>query len=398
MKSFTTHLATALVATGLALVLLRPRLAPEHPAPVAQIGRQAPRAAVAPSAPSPRALAPYHLPAVSPPALPADVLARVDADEQINMRVYAAVNHGVVNITSATELSSVFGDEESAGGSGSGFVIDHEGHILTNFHVVQGADILRVTLHDGSTYQAEMVGRDPSNDVAVVKIHAPSDKLVPLALGDSSKLFVGQKVLALGNPFGLERTLTTGIISSLDRTMRARNGRMIKGIIQTDAAINPGNSGGPLLNTRGEVIGLTTAIVSNVGQSAGIGFAVPINPIQRILKTLVENGRVIRADLGVRRVLATDSGLLVVDVAEGGPADRAGIRPMSVTTQHYGPYVIRRPDPESADLIVAIDGKPVQSVDELLNEVEAHAPGDKVNVTVMRGGKRRNVSVTLGRS
>jgi S1-C subfamily serine protease len=290
-----------------------------------------------------------------------------------------------------------FGDEEATG-SGSGFVIDGAGRILTNFHVIEGAQALQVTLHDGSTHDAVVVGADPSNDVAVIRI-APTDRLPPpLRLGESSKLAVGMKVLTVGNPFGLERTLTTGIVSALDRTMRAKNGRLIRGVIQTDAAINPGNSGGPLLNTRGEVIGLTTAIISQVGQSAGIGFAIPIDAIRRILPQLVEHGRVIRADLGIRRVFVTEAGLLVGEVVEGGPADRAGIQPIQARIQQVGPFRVRRLDPDTADIIVAVDGKRVRNSDELLNLVEAHEPGEVVVLTVMRGGRRRDVRVVLGRS
>ncbi|HEX8202431.1 MAG TPA: trypsin-like peptidase domain-containing protein, partial [Isosphaeraceae bacterium] len=304
---------------------------------------------------------------------------------------------GVVNITSTTEMEGLFGEETSSG-TGSGFVLDRQGHILTNFHVVEGAETLRVTLFDGSTEDAEVVGLDPSNDVAVLRVQVPAESLTPVPLGDSAHLLVGQKVLALGNPFGLERTLTTGIISSLDRSLKAKNGRTIKGIIQTDAAINPGNSGGPLLNSRGEVIGMNTAIYSQVGQSAGIGFAVPINSIRRILPQLIEHGRVIRADLGVTRVYKLDEGLLVVDVAEDGPAERAGLRPIRVRIERIGPYVRRRLDPDSADVIVAIDGTPVKNVDDLLTEVEAHAPGEAVTVTLLRGGRKVNVRVTLGQT
>jgi S1-C subfamily serine protease len=303
----------------------------------------------------------------------------------------------VVNITTSAEGSGFFGDETSSG-TGSGFVIDKAGHILTNFHVVEGADTVQVTLADGSTHDAEVVGRDASNDVAILRINVGADRLVPVALGDSSKLLVGQKVLAVGNPFGLERTLTTGIISSLDRSLKAKNGRMIKGIIQTDAAINPGNSGGPLLNSRGEVIGMNTAILSQVGQSAGISFAVPINAITRILRPLLEHGRVIRADIGLARVYRHNEGLLVLSVVEGGPADRAGIRPigMKLVRTTFGP--VRRLDPDSADIIVAVDGKPARTVDDLLNEVESHAPGEQVTVTVLRGGRTVDVPVTLGES
>jgi len=239
---------------------------------------------------------------------------------------------------------------------------------------------------------------DASNDVAVVRVRIAPDRLVAVPLGDSSKLLVGQKILALGNPFGLERTLTSGIISSLDRSLRAKNGRMIKGIIQTDAAINPGNSGGPLLNSRGEVIGMNTAILSQVGQSAGISFAVPINSITRILKPLIEHGRVIRADLGITRVFTTNEGLVVLGITEGGPADRAGIQPIRMKVVRYGSTFYRRLDPDSADMIVAIDGKRIRNVDELLTTVEAHAPGDVLKVTVNRAGDLVDISVRLGQS
>jgi S1-C subfamily serine protease len=382
-KPAATHLLTILVTLGLAAVWF----GQARRSPVAQIpGRGRVEIPAGPA-----------VPPVPPPPLPEDLLKLVDADEQINIRVYAAVNKSVVNITTSAEGSGFFGDESSSG-TGSGFVIDKAGHILTNFHVVEGADTVQVTLADGESHDAEVIGKDASNDVAVLRVRAPADRLVPVALGDSSKLLVGQKVLAVGNPFGLERTLTTGIISSLDRSLKAKNGRMIKGIIQTDAAINPGNSGGPLLNSRGEVIGMNTAILSQVGQSAGISFAVPIGAISRILRPLLEHGRVIRADLGLTRVYRRGDGLLVLGVAEGGPADRAGIRPIGVKLMRTGFGVIRRLDPETADAIVAIDGKPVKSVDDLLNEVEAHAPGEQVTLTVIRGGREVEVPVTLGQS
>lgn len=336
----------------------------------------------------------YSPPATPPPPIPPEILAAVDADEEINIRVYDADNRGVVNITSAAS-AGFFGDE-LATGTGSGFVIDKQGHILTNYHVVASAEQLAVTLADGSQHKAGLVGVDPNNDVAVVRIDAPADVLHPLPLGDSTNLRVGQKVLAIGNPFGLERTLTTGIISSLDRSIKAKNNRTIKGIIQTDAAINPGNSGGPLLNTRGEVIGMNTAILSAVGQSAGIGFAVPINHIKRILTPLIETGRVVRADLGVREVFVTDRGLYVMDLDEDGPAARAGLRPMQTVIERRGRYYRERPDPNTADLIVAIGGTPVASVDELLSEVESHQPGETVTITTVRGGRKRDVKVTLG--
>ena len=205
-------------------------------------------------------------------------------------------------------------------------------------------------------------------------------------------------IMALGNPFGLERTLTSGIVSSLDRSLKAKNGRMIKGIIQTDAAVNPGNSGGPLLNSRGQVIGMNTAIISQVGQSAGISFAVPINSITRILKPLIENGRVIRADLGITRVYATEEGLLVMAVADGGPAELAGIQPAQLKEERRGMFLRRYIDTDSADLIVAIEHKRVKNVEELLTEVEKHQPGQTIRVTVIRNGQPTDVRVQLGRS
>ena len=378
MKSLAAHLATVLITLSLVLMWRGDR--PRNNLAGGSLG----------GARTPE----FRRPEVPPP-LPEGPL---DLDEQVNVRVYEADNRGVVNITAVSVGNRFFDEEGSGGGTGSGFVLDRQGHILTNFHVISGAESLEVTLSDGSTEPAEVVGVDPSNDVAVVRVAVSAEKLVPLALGDSSGLRVGQKVLALGNPFGLQRTLTTGIVSSLDRSIRAKNGRIIKGIIQTDAAINPGNSGGPLLNSRGEVIGVNTAILSSVGQSAGIGFAVPINAIKRILKPLIEHGRVIRADLGLKQVYATDQGIYVLDLVEGGPANRAGLRPLEVIIERRGRYYRRRPDPDSADRIVAVDGHPVRTLDELLSEVEAHAPGETARVRVVREGRERDVDVVLGES
>jgi S1-C subfamily serine protease len=380
MKSTITHLSAVLIT--LALVSLWVNL----------------HRMTQPAHSSPRATEPvrevFQPPRVDLPEIPKDVLDKVDADEQVNIRVYESDNRGVVNITTAS-TGGFFGDEVSAGG-GSGFVIDKQGHVLTNYHVVADAELLQVTLADGSQAPARVIGVDPNNDVAVIRVQASPESLYPLPMGDSSALKVGQKVLAIGNPFGLERTLTTGIISSLDRTIKSKNRRLIKGIIQTDAAINPGNSGGPLLNTRGEVIGMNTAILSSVGQSAGIGFAVPINHIKRILKPLIETGHVVRADIGIRQVFVTDRGLYIIDMDDDGPAARAGLRPVQTRVVRRGLYSYERPDPESADLIVAVNGTPVRSVDELLTEVEARQPGETVSVTSIRNGRRREVKVTLG--
>jgi S1-C subfamily serine protease len=399
-RTLSAHTATALITLTLAFVIsgghfsgrflpaqtFGPRRQLDTPPPPEPVTQEPPasttRATINPQAPLP----------------PEDVLKELDPDERNNVRVYAAANKGAVNITTEADGLGFFGDESSTG-TGSGFVLDKQGHILTNYHVVQFASSVRVTLFDGTPHQAKVIGVDASTDVAVLLIKVPAEKLFPLALGDSSTVLVGQKILALGNPFGLERTLTAGIISSLDRSLKAKNGRMIKGIIQTDAAINPGNSGGPLLNSKGHVIGLNTAIVSQVGQSAGISFAVPINAIARILNQLIVNGRVIRADLGITRVYATGSGLLVLDLVEGGPADQGGIQPIRMRVEQIAPGIVRRAlDHESADLIVAVEHKRVRTVEELLNEVEKHHPGDTVRVTVVRDGKSVDVPVRLGQS
>lgn len=340
--------------------------------------------------------APVFESAAQPPVIPPELAREASADEQVNVRIYAGVNKSVVNITTAATAVGMFGDEQTSNGSGSGFILDRAGHILTNYHVVESADSLQVTFHDGTAVPARVVGSDASTDVAVIQVDVAADRLAPVALGDSARLLVGQKVLAIGNPFGLERTLTTGVVSSLDRSIKAKNGRTIKGIIQTDAAINPGNSGGPLLNARGEVIGMNTAILSQVGQSAGIGFAVPIAAIRRILRPLIDQGRVIRADLGLARVFRTREGLLILGLTEGGPAEQAGLKPIQMKRYRVGNRIGTRLDPDSADLIVAIDGKPATAFDDLLTEVEAHSPGDKVVVSVIRDGRRLDVPVTLG--
>jgi S1-C subfamily serine protease len=397
-KTVLAHSGTVLVTLTLVSVLAGTRLAgrllpAQIPGPKQKLDAPPPPRPVTEDTPSTRLR-----PATDPqaPLPPEDVLKELDPDERNNVRVYAAANKSVVNIT--TEVQNVYGDETSTG-TASGFVLDKQGHLLTNYHVVQGGSSVGVTLFDGTQHDAKVIGADASTDVAVLKINVPVEKLFPLTLGDSSTVLVGQKILALGNPFGLERTLTAGIISSLDRSLKAKNGRMIKGIIQTDAAINPGNSGGPLLNSRGQVIGLNTAIVSQVGQSAGISFAVPINAIARILEQLIVNGRVIRADLGITRVYATGNGLLVLDLVEAGPAEQAGIQPIRVRIARIAPGIVRRSlDRKSADLIVAVEHKRVHTVEELLTEVEKHRPGDTVRITIIRNGNPLDVPVTLGRS
>jgi S1-C subfamily serine protease len=284
-------------------------------------------------------------------------------------------------------------------GQGSGFIIDKEGHVLTNYHVIADARQVEVTLHNRKKYRATVVGTDRAHDLAVIQIKGPG--LTPMVLGDSRNLQVGQKVYAIGNPFGLAGTMTNGIISSI-RPVQEPDGMQIDDAIQTDAAINPGNSGGPLLNWHGEVIGINTLIASNVGQSAGIGFAIPVNTAKAVLNDLVTLGRVRRPAMGVRTIpitpeladqmgLAADSGLLIVQVVPGGAADRAGL--------HGGnerAYIGNIPITLGGDLIVAIDGQEVQDQQDLSQVMNSHRAGDTVRVTIYRGKKKIDVSVTLG--
>ncbi len=317
-------------------------------------------------------------------------------DEAVNVRVYQSANRGVVNVMTRSapeeDFLSAGGPRE---GSGSGVVLDKRGHVLTNFHVVEDARQTVATLSDGSVHEAKLIGADPSNDLAVLKIDAPAEKLFPLPWGDSSRLLVGLRVFALGNPFGLERTLTTGIIGSLNRSLRTENQRKIRGVIQTDAAINPGNSGGPLLNKRGEMIGITTALVSRSGQSSGLGLAIPANTARRVVDELIRFGRVIRPDSGVAVVYETEKGLLVARLTPDGPAERAGLRGPQRVTIRRGGATLFGVDRSKADLIVAVDGRAVKSVDDLLTEVERKKPGEKVIFTVIREGATTDVAVEL---
>jgi S1-C subfamily serine protease len=253
-------------------------------------------------------------------------------------------------------------------------------------------------LFDGKSYAAKFIGADPINDLAVLKIDAPKTVLFPAVMGDSNNLRVGMKVFAIGNPFGLERTMTTGIIASLNRSLQIRGNRSIHSIIQTDADINPGNSGGPLLNAHGQLIGMNTAIASQNGQSAGVGFAIPINLAKRVVPQLIQHGRVIRPDIGISRVYETDKGLLIARLTPGGPAEKASLRGPKITRTRRGVFIVESIDRGAADLIVAVDGKPVESTDELLSYVESKQVGGIVELTVIREGRQVVVPVTLGQS
>lgn len=321
-------------------------------------------------------------------------------EEQTNIAVYEAVNRSVVNInTKTTVTSGFFLMETPSEGAGSGIVIDSQGHLLTNFHVVEGAREIEVLLYDGSSHSATLVGVDPVTDVAVIRVEAPAELLVPVRFGSSHDLRVGQRVFAIGNPFGLERTLTTGIISSLNRSLPTRSGRTIKSIIQTDAAINPGNSGGPLLDSGSQLIGMTTAIASRTGQSSGVGFAIPVGTLSRLVPQLIERGRVVRPDAGIARVYQTERGLLVAALAPEGAAERAGIRGFRVMRERrrQGPFVaeFERVDRSAADLIVGIDGEPIETVDDFLTAIESKQPGERILIAVERQGHRLDVPVVL---
>jgi S1-C subfamily serine protease len=323
----------------------------------------------------------------------------LDSEEQNNIGVYRRNIPSVVNVTSRAMTFDFFYGLQPQEGQGSGFVIDKDGHILTNYHVVADARQVEVTLHNRKKYKATVVGTDPAHDLAVIQIKAP--ELVPAVLGDSRNLQVGQKVYAIGNPFGLAGTMTRGIVSSI-RPVREPNGATIDEAIQTDAAINPGNSGGPLMNWHGEVIGINTMILSSVGQNAGIGFAIPINTAKAVLNDLMTLGRVRRPALGVRTIpisaelademgLPVDYGLLIVQTIPGGSADLAGL--------HGGTeraYLGNIPIMLGGDLIVAIDGEKVEDEQTLSQMMNNRRAGDTVRVTIYRNKKKLDVNVALG--
>jgi S1-C subfamily serine protease len=322
-----------------------------------------------------------------------------DSDEQNNISVYRRALPSVVNITSRAVAYDFFYGLVPQEGQGSGFILDKEGHILTNYHVIADARQVEVTLSNRKKYKATVVGTDRSHDLAIIQINAPG--LQPAVLGDSRKLLVGQLVYAIGNPFGLSGTLTRGIVSSI-RSIREPDGMQIDDAIQTDAAINPGNSGGPLLNRNGEVIGINSMIASSVGQSAGIGFAIPINSAKAVLNDLVQFGRVKRPVLGVRTIpigpdlagqlgLPVDYGLLISQVVQGGSADRAGLRG-GTEPAYIGNVRVML----GGDVIVAVEGETIEDQADLNAVMNNHRAGDTVKVTVYRGKRKVDVTVTLG--
>jgi S1-C subfamily serine protease len=304
-----------------------------------------------------------------------------------------------VHITTKSAQRELIFLEVPAEGTGSGSILDPAGHILTNYHVVEGASEIRVTLANGESFEAGLVGFDPPNDMAVLQINAPPEMLIPMALGDSSRLRVGQAVYAIGNPFGLERTMTTGIISSLNRTLPTKAGRIMKSIIQIDAALNRGNSGGPLIDSRGRLIGMNTAIASSTGENTGVGFAIPVDTIKRVAAQLIENGKVVRPEAGISRVLQTEAGLVIATLTPGGPAEQAGLRGFRIVREQKrrGPFTYeeRRVDRSQADTVVAVDGEKVTTADSFLTLIERHRPGQQAVLTVLRDGNLVDVPITL---
>jgi S1-C subfamily serine protease len=323
----------------------------------------------------------------------------LDAEEQNNILVYRKNIPSVVNVTSRAMKFDFFYGQVPQEGQGSGFVIDKDGHILTNYHVIEDAQQVEVTMHNRKKYKATVVGTDPAHDLAVIQIKAPD--LVPAVLGDSRNLLVGQKVYAIGNPFGLAGTMTRGIVSSI-RPVREPNGATIEDAIQTDAAINPGNSGGPMMNGHGEVIGINTMILSSVGQNAGIGFAIPINTAKAVLNDLMTVGRVRRPALGVRTIpvsaelaneigLPEDYGLLIIQVIPGGAAAQAGLRGGTERA-----YLGNIPIMLGGDLIVAIDGQKIEDEQGLAQIMNNHRAGDTVKVTIFRNKRKMEIDASLG--
>lgn len=323
-------------------------------------------------------------------------------EEQNNIDIYRAAAPGVVNITTISVERDFFFNIVPRQGAGSGSIINKDGYILTNNHVIQEARRLEVTLADGSKWRGKLVGTDPDNDLAVIKIDAPPRKLTVIPMGDSDQLLVGQKVLAIGNPFGLGQTLTTGVISSLARTLRAENATLMEDIIQTDASINPGNSGGPLLDSSGRLIGVNTAIFSPTGASVGIGFAVPVNTAKRIIPDLITRGYYAYPWMGasVTTLLPGDAralqfkaerGALIVEIVRGGPAHNAGLQGGDRRVRLGNRILI-----VGGDVVVAADGQSIENADSLIRIIKEKRPGDVIKLDVYRGGTyRQQVLLTL---
>ena len=334
-------------------------------------------------------------PRVEAPPRPVVARGSLAEDEQNNIAVFKAASPSVVHITTLETARSFFSLDvmQIPKGTGTGFMWDEHGNVVTNFHVIQGANAANITLADQTTWKATLVGAFPDRDLAVLRIDAPREKIKAILLGESRGLQVGQKVYAIGNPFGLDQTLTTGIISALNREIESVTQRTIRGVIQTDAAINPGNSGGPLLDSAGRLIGVNAAIYSPSGASAGIGFAIPVDEVNRIVPRLIRDGKFIRPTIGIQgapesfqQALDLPKGVAVVGVLPESPASKAGIRPFARAAD--GSLV-------SGDVIVALNGKSIASFDEMLNALEQYLAGDTVPLSLIRNTKRLEQQVRL---
>jgi len=316
-------------------------------------------------------------------------------DEQATIQIFKNASPSVVHVTNLAVQRTSFSlnAQTIERGVGTGFVWDDNGHIVTNYHVVQGANLARVVFQDGTSYETRQIWTYPDKDIAVLQVQAPKSKLVPITVGSSHDLQVGQKTFAIGNPFGLDQTLTTGVVSALGREMTSPNNHPIRGVIQTSAAINPGNSGGPLLDSSGRLIGMNTAILSESGSFAGIGFAIPVDEINRVVPQLVNNGKVVRPRLGVQiaedeqaHQLGVKEGALVVRVFPGSPAEAAGLQ--GVREDDAGHITL-------GDVIVAVDDKPIKAGKDLFSVLEQYQPGTTVTVGYLRGGKKQETKATL---
>lgn len=328
--------------------------------------------------------------------------AALTEEERNNIDLYQGLAPGVVNITSTVVEHDFFLNVVPRKGTGSGSIIDSRGYILTNNHVT-GEGKLEVTLSDGKKYTGKLIGADPDTDLAVVKIEAPREGLTVIPMGDSASLKVGQKAMAIGNPFGLGQTLTTGVISSVGRTMRAENGTLVEDIIQTDASINPGNSGGPLIDSSGKLIGITTAIFSPTGASVGIGFAIPVNTAKRIVNDLIEKGYYSYPFLGATLMnlfpdiaealrLPVKAGAMVIETTPGGPADKAGLKGGNRKAQIGNNIVV-----VGGDVVVSVNEVKVQDADTTIREIRKLHPGDKIRLGIVRwDGSPEELTVTLG--
>ncbi len=329
-------------------------------------------------------------------------VAKATAEEQISVFVYENVNPSVVNIdTRSVQVDRFRMLQLESEGSGSGAVLDKQGHIITNFHVVEGATTIEVTLASNQSFSAELVGGDKEHDIAVLKIEALPKDLRPISMGSSSDLRVGQRAYVLGNPFGWDGTLTTGIISSLNRDLPSREaGRSMQSLIQTDAAMNPGNSGGPLLNNHSEMIGMCVAIATKTGQNAGLGFAIPVDRIKQMVPELIRSGRIVSADIGIMKVMETESGLVIVSLDPDGPAAKAGLQGFRrvVQRRRQGPvvYETETVDRSHADQILEVDGQPMRSGVQFRDKIGEYRPGKVIHLTIVRDGKKMKVAVILG--